>query len=186
MDIAFYEVLRIEEKLPEIINIDETPLNDSFVTVSVEYAADWQKKIGQKCLIRYKTVNDYAVCEKLFGKRPASISFGYLFGERKCYDQNEEWIGTLTSEMLDSFRYYVEKPSYIYQQKVISRSYCWGSYNTLRKEIVTYDDLIQAAKEFMEKYGDEEYQCGYVETLLAIMKAAFFARDFGPVFCAIY
>ena len=113
MDIAFYEVLGIEEKLPEIINIDETPLDDSFVTVSVEYAADWQKKIGQKCLIRYKTVNDYAVCEKLFGKRPASISFGYLFGERKCYDQNEEWIGTLTSEMLDSFRYYVEKPSYI-------------------------------------------------------------------------
>ena len=113
MDIAFYEVLEIEEKLPEIINIDETPLDDSFVTVSVEYAADWQKKIGQKCLIRYKTVNDYAVCEKLFGKRPASISFGYLFGERKCYDQNEEWIGTLTSEMLDSFRYYVEKPFYI-------------------------------------------------------------------------
>ena len=46
-------------------------------------------------------------------KRPASISFGYLFGERKCYDQNEEWIGTLTSEKLDSFRYYVEKPFYI-------------------------------------------------------------------------
>ncbi len=186
MDIAFFEVSRIEEKLPEIINIDETPLDDSYYYVSEEDADDWQKKIGQKCLIRYKTVNDFEVCEKLFGKRPTSISFGYPFDGRKCYDQNGEWIGTLTSEMLDPFRYYVEKPSYIYQQIIISRSYCWGSYNTLRKDIVTYDDLIQAAKEFMDEYGDEEYQCGYVELLLAIMKAAFFARDFGPIFCAIY
>ena len=52
MDIAFYEVLEIEEKLPEIINIDETPLDDSFVTVSVEYVADWQKKIGQKVSVK--------------------------------------------------------------------------------------------------------------------------------------
>jgi hypothetical protein len=186
MEIAFYEVLRIEDKLPEIIDIDKTPLDDSYFSVSEEDAADWQKKIGQKCLIRYKAVDNYAVCEKLFGKRPSSIVFGYPFDGRTCYDQNGELIGTLTSEMLDPFRYYVEKPSYIFQQKFISGSYCWGSYNTLQKDIVTYDDLIQAAKEFMDKYGDVEYQCGFVETLLAIMKAAFFARDFGPVFCEIY
>lgn len=186
MDIAFYEVLGIEEKLPEIIEIDKSPLDDSYFSVSEEDAADWQKKIGQKCLIRYKAVDDYAVCEKLFGKRPSSIFFCYPFENRTCYDQNGEWIGTLTSEMLDSFRNYVEKPSYIYQRKTISSSYCWGSYNTLHKDIVAYDDLIQAAKEFIDEYGDMEYQCGYVETLLAIMKAAFFARDFGPVFCEIY
>ena len=186
MDIAFYEVLGIEEKLPEIINIDETPLDDSYVTVSEKDVADWQKKIGQKCVIRYTAVNDYAVCEKLFGKRPSFIVHGYPNGERKCYDQDGERIGTLTSEMVDPFRYYVEEPSYVYQQKIISSSYCQGSYKTLQKDIVTYDDLIQVAKEFMDNYGDVEYQYGYVELLLAIMKAAFFARDFGPVFCMIY
>ena len=182
MDIAFYKVQRIEEKLPEIINIDESPLDDSYFSVREEDAADWQKKIGQKCLIRYKTVNNFEACEKLFGKRPSSIGSSYPREEWHCFDQNGGYIGTLTPAMLDPFRYYTEIPSYVYIQILISSSYFWLSENKLSDSIVSFDDLIQVAKEIVDEYDDEGFA---MEMMAAVMKAAFHARDNGPVYCMI-
>ena len=76
MDIYFYEVRKIKEKLPEKINIDATPLDDSYEYVPENIAEDWQKKIGQKCMIQYETVNSHDVCKKLTGQEPSRISFG--------------------------------------------------------------------------------------------------------------
>lgn len=182
MDIAFYQVNRIEEKLPEIINTDETPLADSYFSVPEKEAADWQKRIGQRCLIRYKTVNHYEACERIFGRKPSSLSYCFHSEEWKCYDQNGNYIGTLTPALLDPFRYYENIPSYVYIQILISSSYCWLSSNTLSDGIVTFDDLIQAAKYFIDEYGDDGYE---LEMLHAIMNAAFHARDNGPVYCMI-
>ena len=182
MDITFYQVIRIEEKLPEIINTDETPLDSSYFTVPEKAATDWQKRIGQRCLIRFKTVNFFEACERIFGRKPSSISSCFPTEEWDCYDQNGNYFATLTPALLDPFRYYAEIPSYVYIQNLISSSYCWSSSNKLSDGIVTFDDLIQAAKDFIEEYGEAAYE---MEMLHAIMKAAFHARDNGPVYCMI-
>ncbi len=182
MDIAFYQVIRIEEKLPEIINTDEMSLDGSYFSVPEKEAAAWQKRIGQRCLIRFKTVNHFEACERIFGRKPSLISYCFHTEEWKCYDQNGNYFGTLTPTLLDPFRYYADIPSYVYIQNLISSSYCWLSSNKLSDGIVTFDDLIQAAKDFIDEYGDAGYE---IEMLHAIMKAAFYARDNGPIYCMI-
>ena len=87
MDIYFYEVRKIKEKLPEKINIDATPLDDSYEYVPENIAEDWQKKIGQKCMIQYETVNSHDVCKKLTGQEPSHIAFGLPWEGHRCYDK---------------------------------------------------------------------------------------------------
>lgn len=41
------------------------------------------KEIGQKYLIRYKTVDTFKVCEEIFGERSISIGYG-LNGDYDC------------------------------------------------------------------------------------------------------
>ena len=113
MDIYFYEVKRVEETLPEKINIDKTPLDDPYEYVPEDEAEDWQKNIGQKCTIQYETVNSYDVCKKLTGKEPSRMFFSSPWGDRECYDKDGNYFATITEEMLERFRYIKEVPSYV-------------------------------------------------------------------------
>ncbi|MBQ6520171.1 MAG: hypothetical protein IJI14_15765 [Anaerolineaceae bacterium] len=182
----FYEIRRVEEKLPEIINIDETPLDDSYEYISEDEAEDWQKNIGQKCTIQYLTVNTHDVCIKLTGKEPSHMAYGAPWEGVKCYDKAGNLIVTISDEIFERFRFIKEVPSFIYCKEIIS-SVCQGTrIHALADGFLTYDDLILAARECVDEIYDPEWDHSGTQTLYVIMKAAFYAKDKGSVFCKIY
>ena len=185
MDIYFYEVKRVEETLPEKINIDKTPLDDPYEYVPEDEAEDWQKNIGQKCTIQYETVNSYDVCKKLTGKEPSRMFFSSPWGDRECYDKDGNYFATITEEMLERFRYIKEVPSLVYCKRIIS-SVCQGTrIHSLMDGFLTYDDLIRAARECVDEIYDPEWDHIGTQTLYVIMEAAFYAKDNGIVYCTV-
>lgn len=185
MDINFYEVKRVKEKLPEKINIDKKPLDDSYEYAPEDIAEDWQRKIGQKCIIQYETVNSHDVCKKLTGQEPSRIVFGLPWEGDSCYDKEGNLIATLSDEILDRFRYIKEVPSFVYRKRIIS-SICQGPrIHSLADGFMTYDDLILAARECVEEIYDPEWDHSGTQTLYVIMEAAFYAKDNGIVYCTV-
>ena len=54
-ELYFYRVNKVDRILPKVIDIDETPIDYSYS--DEDHAADWEKDIGQRCLIKHRTID---------------------------------------------------------------------------------------------------------------------------------
>ena len=177
--ITFYQVEAVAQKLPEVIDIDEVQVD--FDYTEEKRAEAWMKKIGQRCLIRYQTVDVIDACEKILGEKPVSVSY-LPSGYKKCKDKDGNCIGTVTSEMLQPYRYTEERWVYAYKREEISEidSY-YGP--ALTNGLVTFDDLVDVVRTYLEH--EEDYCVINGDIVVAIMKAAFAAKDGAMVYCDV-
>lgn len=175
--LTFYRVEAVRETLPEIVDLDNTTLEDAYS--NAEAAEPWVRQIGQKCRLRYRAVDLFGACEKIFGKRPGSIRYG-LSGEKICMDREGNRIGILTREMLEPYASVAEERVYVYRQEEISSTdaYCVPE---VEDGILSFEDLLGLARRCLEQ--EEEWGDAAVRGVAAIMKAAFCAQDGAAVLC---
>lgn len=184
-ELYFYRVKKIDEALPEVIDIDETPIDYAYT--DEEHASDWEKEIGQKCLIKHRTVNLFDTVQKVFGRTAKSIQYMYR-GEYKCFDENEELIGIMTREMMESYYYIAEQWSYVYEKEQISEGVSVHMIESAYGGLMNYNELIAWAEE-ATAYIDEHYsgECNKEtgQTLFVVMKAALCVKAGEMVYCYV-
>ncbi|MBP3871891.1 MAG: hypothetical protein J6E46_13065 [Faecalicoccus sp.] len=184
-DLYFYKVSRIVEKLPEVIDIDETPID--YVYAYDRDALEWEKEIGQKCIIKQKEIKWFEAAKDLLGKQPKSIR--YRSDETyPCYDEKGQCIGVITSKMLEPYYYTAERISYVYNREYLATSSSVYIVESARDGIITFDELFQWAEEVIQ-YIDEndEGECfDYAgKMLFAVIKAAIYAKNGDMILCDI-
>lgn len=116
-DISFSKVHPIKEDLPDIVNVNSKDFLYSYVPE--DRAEEWQKKVGIKRTIRYRTVDMFGYCEKKYGKRASSMRSSWRPDRYECYTSDGEYLGTVSKEELDKASYEKEAAAYIYQAEEI-------------------------------------------------------------------
>ena len=184
-ELYFYRVKKINETLPEVIDIDEEPIDYAYT--DEDHASDWEKEIGQRCLIKQSTINLFDTVQKVFGKSAKSMQYMYS-DEYKCFDENKELIGILTRGMMEPYYYTDEKWSYVYEKEQILEGVSAHMIESAYGGIMNYSELIAWAEE-ATAYIDEQYsgEC-YKETgqtLFAVMKAALCVKAGEMIYCYV-
>ena len=184
-ELYFYRVKKVDRILPKVIDIDETPIDYSYS--DEEHAADWEKDIGQRCLIKHRTIDIFDTAKKVFG-RPAKSMQYMNCGDFRCFDEGGDLIGVLTQEMMKPYYYTDETWSYVYEKEQILEGVSAYPIESVRNGILNYETLIAWAEE-VTKYTDEHYsgECYQEEgqTLFAIMKAALCAKAGEMICCCV-
>ena len=190
-ELVFYKIYRITEDLPEVINTDNTEF--PYYNVRTEEAADWEKEIGIIRTLEYSTVDQFAVCEKLFGKKPQSIrvpadyylqpdspwarlDLNFPDGERKFVHRRE----------MEKFRANVQYQAYVYCREELAR--VESGYKVESDEYenkpLSEQDILDMARQYLNDNGD--YYGGYAyepDPMVIIMKAYFAVVDGDCIVC---
>ncbi len=150
-ELYFYRVKKVDRILPKVIDIDETPIDYS--CSDEDHAADWEKDIGQRCLIKHRTIDIFDTAKKVFG-RPAKSMQYMNCGDFRCFDEGGDLIGVLTQEMMEPHYYTDETWSYVYEKEQILEGVSAYPIESVRNGILNYETLIAWAEE-VTKYIDE-------------------------------
>ena len=189
-ELAFYKVSRVTEDLPDIINTDDTEF--PYYNVRTEEAADWEQEIGIIRTMEYSTVDQFAACEKLFGKKPQSIrvpadyylhpdspwaelALSFPDGERRFVHRRE----------MEKFRTNVQYQAYIYCRNEIARVEAGHKVDSKGYEDkpLSEQDILEMARRYLNDYGDD-CGCAYEpDPMVVIMKAYFAVADGDCIVC---
>lgn len=175
--ICFYKVKKIDEIIPSVLNIDKTPLPETWHDVPVSRAEKWEQEIGRLCHIQYMTVNPYSVAEKKFSKRPTSYTIGAFRTPYRFWD-NGVLVGEIEQCEMEKYRYLKTDEVYIYIREEIS---CSDSAYILDtgSGIKTFDDLLKMLKTCVE------YDYVDAGLVTAVAKAMFEAKDGAIIYCDV-
>lgn len=184
-ELYFYRVSKIDKRIPKTINLDETSLEYAYSDEN--HAAEWEKIIGQRCLIMHRTVDIFTAAEKEFGQRPASMQFQYN-DDYNCYDEEGEFLGIMTRKMMEPYYYMDERFAYVYDKESLTTADSGHIVKSAHSGIIGYDELVLWAEE-ATRYIDEYYsgEC-YKEpgqALFAVMLAALHVKNGDMVLCEV-
>ena len=177
-NVYFYIIRKLEEELPEVVNIDEAPFPESYVYVDAEKAEEWEKEFGKKCQIQFQTIDLFDVAEKIFGKRPISISYGVYGAGYMFKDNDGNVFGRLAAEETEKYKYTKTKDVYVYKKDQVSNSSSAYILDT-DSGFKTFDDMLELLRKCVE------YEYADAELIQAVATAMFVAKDDGPVYCEV-
>ena len=180
VDTCFYAVSKINSELAEPLERDK--LSDDYEYVDQEKASDWMKEIGQLRTLRYTYVNEFALCEKLYGKKPKSISFPASEGiAHECRDENGDLIGVLTLEIRNENTETGEIKAYVFRAEKLT---CIDNSRWLeaKEGIVTYEYMMELVKKCVDEC-EWGYPSSYHEALPELLKIAYAIENGTMVWC---
>lgn len=176
--IYFYKIRKIEEELPEVVDIDKTPFPESYVYADAEKAEGWEKEFGKKCRIQYRATDLFGAAEKIFGRKPKSVTYG-MYGTLYTFrDSAGNLIGRLAAEKAEKYKYTKTKDVYVYERDQISDSSSAYILDT-SSGFKTFDDMLGLLRKCVE------YEYADAELIQAVATAMFVAKDDGPIYCEI-
>ena len=190
-ELVFYKVSRVTEDLPTIINTDDVEF--PYFNVRTEEAADWEKEIGIIRTMEYSTVDQFAACEKLFGKKPQSIrvpadyylhpngpwaelDLSFPDGERKSVHRRE----------MEKFRTNVQYQAYVYRRDEIARVETGYKVESegYEERPLSEKDLLEMARQYLNEYGNDYGGYTYEpDPMVMIMKSFFAVADGDCIVC---
>lgn len=177
-------VKKIKKKLPELINIDKNPLD--YYEVDAENAADWEKTIGQKVVLEYRSIDIFKAIEDICGKRPCSLSYA-----ASCDRWNDRWDkgddgrycrayfpdGTdcwITIGQLKPYYYTAHRTAYVYDKQDVAHidsSYLVQT-DGYRGRPLSKKEILEIVTKYMEENGNEDSDCSYyTQPVFELMKA---------------
>lgn len=150
-EVVFYKVAKVKEILESVIDLDKNPLPINYSWVSENKAEDWEKELGQKIVVRYNYVDLSNAIKDIIGIYPQVITSHYSFGKYDyiCYDEDNNEIGKVSSELVNKYEYKREEVVYVYQKNiltVIEFSSCF----TVKTGLVILEDVYQMMHEALE------------------------------------
>lgn len=172
-----YRVGRIKSELPEPINLDESP----YAYVREEFVKDWERDIGQKRKVFFRTTDMFGVCEKIFGVRSRSARYDYSGGVI-FMDESDNEVGRLTRDVLDSYATIKEFTAYLYEREDIS-SIDSIYFLDIHSGILSEARILDLLKQCVEQ--EPEYGSVCSDAVFALLKAYFVVLDGGTVYCDI-
>lgn len=184
-ELYFYKVSRIDKRIPKTINLDETALEYAYSDEN--QATEWEKRIGQRCLIMHRTIDIFAVAEKEFGKRPASMRFQYN-NDYNCYDDEGELFGIITRKMMEPYYHMDERYSYVYDKEPLITADSGHIVKSAHNGIIGYDELIIWAEEatrYIDEYYSGECYKDPGQALFAVMLAALHTKFGEMILCEV-
>lgn len=150
-DISFSKVHPIKEGLPDIVNVDSKDFQ--YFYVPEDRAEEWQKKVGIKRTIRYRTVDMFGYCEKKYGKRAFSMRSSWP-DCYECYASDGEYLGTVSKKELDKESYEKEEAAYIYQTEEIGNLEAAYILKETDSQILTKYMIDRLIDEYVDYIGD--------------------------------
>lgn len=179
--VYYYKVQKVEEDLATVRNLDTAPFPEEYAYTNVTNASDWEQEIGQACTIQYQTVNTFKAASEIFGTKIRSMTYNWHDQSETCYDDNGNRAGTLTSQMLDPFRYIKEEQVYVYRQELIARPDSWYIFDP-KEGVVTQNDVYEMLRACVV-YGEECYTYSVGEAVYELTKVLLALQDGAMVVC---
>lgn len=189
-NLAFYKVSAVTEEVPDIINTDVT--NFPYYDVPIEKAAEWEKEIGILRTIEYSSVDQFDVGEKLFGKRPQSITVSPYYYDSdgpwahiEMYFQDGEKKRVSRSEM-EKYRTNKQYRAYVYcrdEIALVEAGYKVESEGYEERPL-SEKDLLEMARQYLNDYGNDCGGYSYEpDPMVVIMKVYFAVADGDCIVC---
>ncbi len=189
--LIFYRVSKVTEDLPDTINADCTELQ--YYVTNADGAADWETEIGITRTIEFSMVDQFGAGEKIFGKKPLSISsspYYYLAPEDPCaelvFHFSDGESKRVPRSELEKYRVDMQHLACIYCRDEIARieyGYTVES-ETYEGRPLSEKEILQMARQYLNDHGNDGY--GYLyepDPMVEIMRAYFAVVDGDCIIC---
>ena len=93
-----------------------TEIPEGMEFIHADRAEEWVQKIGKRCKYFHKTIDMFSAGEKIFGKRPSSISYG---PGRVTYQFEDGSKETVEKDRLKPYYYDKQDDGYLYWHESI-------------------------------------------------------------------
>lgn len=168
-DFSFLKITPVSPNLPETIDLEQDH-DERLVYIPADRAEDWQKNLGLKRKVSYRTIDFFEVGEKMYNKKVISVSWS-AYENGPCFHFEDGLSATVSNNRLKPYYYTAEKDAYVYLSETVEAPDCLA-FQDIEKysgKILDVEDLIAMLEEIVAETDSDT--CGvYANSMYAIGK----------------